>query len=188
MVKRGPLHQRSTLGYIWVSLLVAFVGSVVFTPLGGWVQRMIDPPPSTESSRGGPSSPTVIPNVSHLDSKTNKSSLDPIGPGPGAAERTVSENETSGSGSTNKSKDLKRKSLLWQYDSSAARFSSVEASLLQRARDLGGLPLKPEITAAIENARSDLVGVKVALDDGDVDEASLRLNRVEEALKYLESL
>jgi hypothetical protein len=187
MGKGDPLHQRSTLGYLLVSLLVAFIGSVVFTPLGGWIQRAIGPTHSMESSRE-PASPTISPNVSHLDSAADKPKADPKRTAQGAAERTVSENEKLESRPADKREDLKKRSLAQQSDSFAARFYSVEASLRQRAQDLGGLPIKPEITAAIETTRSDLTEAKEALAHGDLEGASLRMNRVEEALKYLESL
>jgi hypothetical protein len=94
------------------------------------------------------------------------------------------------SDSTHKDKraDLKKEQLVEQYDSLNSRFAAVEASLQQRTRDLGNLPMKPEITASIQTTRLDLAEAQGALSQGDLDRAALRLKRVEEALKYLESL
>lgn len=84
--------------------------------------------------------------------------------------------------------DPRQEQLAEQYDSFNSRFSAVEASLQKRASDLGNLPIKPEITASIQTTRSDLAEAHGALAQGDLDRAAGRLKRVEEALKYLESL
>lgn len=84
--------------------------------------------------------------------------------------------------------DPRKEQLLEQYDAFSSRFSAIEASLRQRASDLGTLPVKPEVAASIQTTRSDLAEANSALSQGNLDRAALRLKRVEEALKYLESL
>ena len=84
--------------------------------------------------------------------------------------------------------DPRKEQLLEQYDAFNSRFSAIEASLHQRASDLGNLPVKPEVTASIQTTRSDLAEANSALSQGNLDRAAIRLKRVEEALKYLESL
>jgi hypothetical protein len=74
------------------------------------------------------------------------------------------------------------------YDSLASRFRAIQTSLGERTKDLSGSPVKPEIVSAIEMARSDLAAANKALSQGDTEIAGQRLDRVERALKYLESL
>ncbi len=84
--------------------------------------------------------------------------------------------------------DLNAERMREEYDSLSSRFTAVEGSLKQRSLDLGNQPMKPEITAALQTARSDLAETKDALAAGDFDRAKRRLQRIEEKLSYLESL
>ena len=84
--------------------------------------------------------------------------------------------------------DFSTEGLREQFDSFSARFTAVEDSLRRRALDLGNQPIKPEITATLQTARSDLVEAKDALAAGDIDRAKRRLQRITEELSYLESL
>jgi hypothetical protein len=75
-----------------------------------------------------------------------------------------------------------------EYDSLVSRLTAAESSIRRRSRDIGDQPLKPQIGNAIEASRSDLAVAHEALARRDIDGAILRMNRVKEALKYLESL
>jgi hypothetical protein len=75
-----------------------------------------------------------------------------------------------------------------EYDSLKAQLAAIEASLSQRASDLGGLPIKPEIAESIETSRSDLVAARDGISSGHLNVAIERLKRVKEALRYLRSL
>ena len=76
-----------------------------------------------------------------------------------------------------------------EYDLLAARFNAVSASLAERSSGLNGLPVKPEISAALDACRRDLEALRKALTEQTVDDtANERLQRVRETLKYLESL
>jgi hypothetical protein len=165
--ERKPLHERSFWGYVvaglLVGLVVAFIGAVVFTPLGNRINRGFNPPPGTGSSNPTPEVKTTPkqgqPSPIHNDERADPRKEDP-----------------------------RKEQLAVRYDSFSSRFSAVEASLQQRARDLGSLPVKPEVTASLQTTRADLAEAKSALSHGDLDRAALRLKRVEETLKYLESL
>jgi hypothetical protein len=146
-------------GYILAGLVVALIGSVVFTPIGNRVDRLFNPPSGAGSPTPGPS-PLITPIKQEKSSATHND------------ERA----------------DPRKELLLARYDSFSNRLAAVEASLQQRARDLGDLSIKPEITTAIGTAQSDLAAAKEALSHSDFDRAALRLQRAEEALKYLESL
>jgi hypothetical protein len=79
-------------------------------------------------------------------------------------------------------------SLTPEYDALEGRFAAVNQSLTQRARDLGDLPPKPEIAAALGTTRADLAAVGKALEGRNCDAAKLRMERVKKNLSYLESL
>jgi hypothetical protein len=161
--ERKPLHERSFWGYVGAGLLVVFIGAVVFTPLGNRIDRAFNHPPGTGSSNPTPEVKTTPkqeqPSPIHNDERADLRKEDP-----------------------------RKEQLAVRYDSFSSRFSAVEASLQQRARDLGSLPVKPEVTASLQTTRADLAEAKSALSHGDLDRAALRLKRVEETLKYLESL
>jgi hypothetical protein len=82
----------------------------------------------------------------------------------------------------------REESIRIDYDALMSRFSAVEASLRQRSQDLGGSPIKPEITTAIAECRADLAASLAALSEGQHSLAISRLDRVRRNLKYLESL
>ena len=79
-------------------------------------------------------------------------------------------------------------SLTLEFDSLKERFSAVNQSLMQRGSDLGALPLKPDITAALGTARDDLATIEQALQNRDWNVATQRMQRVKKTLSYLESL
>jgi hypothetical protein len=84
--------------------------------------------------------------------------------------------------------DTQSVSLTLEYDSLNERFSAVNQSLIQRAFDLGNLPLKPEITAVLGTTRADLAEIEQALQDRHWNVATQRIGRVKKSLSYLESL
>lgn len=75
-----------------------------------------------------------------------------------------------------------------EYDAFTTRLTSVEASLRDRTRERGDLPVKPEVNSAIQTSKLDLLSAHKSLSNGNPNDAAKRLNRVKEALKYLESL
>ena len=162
MSEKEPYHQRSMFGYILAGLVVAFIAAVFFTPIGNRVDRLFNPPPRPLPDER---SPTPSPNP-------------PKGSGKGEESSATHKDQH----------DSREELLLQQYDFFSARFTAVEASLQQRARDIGNLTIKPEITASIGTVRSDLAAAKEALSKSDLDRAALRLQRIEQELKYLESL
>jgi hypothetical protein len=159
--EKEPYHQRSMFGYILAGLVVAFIAAVFFNPIGNRVDRALNPQPGPSPGTG---SPTPSPTPSR---------------GPFKGEE---------SGAHNDQNDSRKELLSQQYDSLSARFTAVEASLQQRARDIGSLTIKPEITASMGTTRSDLAAARDALSKSDFDRAALRLQRIERELKYLESL
>jgi hypothetical protein len=84
--------------------------------------------------------------------------------------------------------DPQSASVSLEYDSLNERFSAVNQSLTQRASDLGNLPLKPEVAAALGTARADLAAIKRALHERNWNVATKRMGRVKKTLSYLESL
>ncbi len=74
------------------------------------------------------------------------------------------------------------------YDFLASRFRAIQTSLSDSAKDLSGLPIKPEIASAVEMTRLDLTAADKALSEGSAETASKRLDRVRSTLRYLESL
>lgn len=81
----------------------------------------------------------------------------------------------------------KQEGIQAEYDSLTARLAAVEESLKQRTADLKD-PIKPEITGAIRTSQADLLAAHKLLMNGNIEDAVKRLDRVKEALKYLESL
>jgi hypothetical protein len=79
-------------------------------------------------------------------------------------------------------------SLSLEYDALKERFSAINQSIMQRTSDLGGLPQKPEIAAALGTAKADLAATEQALHDQKWDVAKQRMGRVKETLNYLETL
>jgi hypothetical protein len=76
-----------------------------------------------------------------------------------------------------------------EYDLLAARFNAVSTSLKERSKALNGLPVKPEISAALDACRRDLEAVRKDLAEHVADDGGTeRLERVRQTLKYLESL
>lgn len=84
--------------------------------------------------------------------------------------------------------DDQNASLILEYDSLKERYSAVNQSLRQRASDLGGLPVKPEITTALGTAKADLTASELALKGRNWNVATERMERVKKTLNFLESL
>jgi hypothetical protein len=181
MPRKEPFYSRSTFGYIVVGLGTALVSAILFTPLGNLVgKRLLDRfapeqrpatsnlPPTTTST------PDSSPSGTAIDEQVSKPLVRPVS---GRHEQFEA-----------LSADPQSTSLSLEYDSLKERFSTVNQSILQRATDLGGLPLKPEIAAALGTVKADLAATDQALRDRKWDTAKQRMERVKKTLNNLESL
>jgi len=74
------------------------------------------------------------------------------------------------------------------YEDLSSRFDAVEKSLRERMRDLNGAQPKPEIVSDLATCRKDLIAAKVAMDAGDVEVITVRLDRARRTIVRLESL
>ena len=174
-----PPRNRSTLSSIAVSVFVSVVGGVfvrllwsVLVPIVG--EHRATPAPSVNASELNPRQDTTAGRSKMLGTAQLASEI------PGKKDRDPP--------ATGPRWIARQDALKEDYDSLAARFSAIDASLEQRAHDLGSIPIKPEIASALGTCRSDLAAVKRDLLKGNVEAASTRLNRLRLALTYLESL
>jgi|ERR1017187_1639950 hypothetical protein len=179
MAKRDALHQRSTLAYTLISLFVALTASVIFTPIGNHIEHSIERTRVTEPGQRVTANPFASANLKRPDLTQHQ---------PRAPLDTVSPNNKTAVVTEKEHKAPRREVLAQQCDSFVGRFKAVETSLRERSRDFAGFPIKPEIAAAIETTKLDLAAAEEALSHDDIDNASLRLKRVGETLRYLESL
>jgi hypothetical protein len=173
MAKRDALHQRSTLAYTLISLFVALTASVIFTPIGNHIQHAIERTRVTEPVQRITADPFASANLKRPDLTQHQ---------PRVPLDTVSPNNKTAVVREKEHKDPRREVLAEQCDSLVARSKAVETSFRERSRDFAGLPIKPEIAAAIETTKLDLAAAEQALSRDDIDNASLRLKRVEESL------
>jgi len=123
---------------------------------------------------------------------TTTSTSDSVSPGPGTPELVPSsapDPRTDRPSAVEISPvDPQSVSVSLEYDSLNERFSAVNRSLTQRVSDLGNLPLKPEVAAALGTVRADLATIKQALHERNWNVATKRIRRVKKTLSYLESL
>jgi hypothetical protein len=180
MRRKQPFYMRHTFGYVVVLLSISLVSAVLFTPLGNLVAKRLtdrfDPKPQS----AGPDVPRTA----------GTSTLDPAPTG-----RTQPASKTQATLPPDRQPqigapptDPQNEPLSLEYDSLNERFIAVNQSIMQRASDLGSLPLKPEIAAELATAKADLAATEQALQDRKWDVAKQRMKRVKETLNYLDSL
>ena len=181
MPGKEPFYSKSTFGYFVVGLGIALVSSVFFTPLGNLVGRRL-------MERSAPEQRLASSNLP----PTTTSELNPSLSGAVNAQplsSTQASQATSGHVRVEAPLgDPQSASLSLDYDALKERFSAVNQSILLRATDLGGLPLKPEIAAALRTVNADLAATELALQNREWDVAKQRMDRVKKTLNYLESL
>ena len=78
--------------------------------------------------------------------------------------------------------------LALEYDSVAAQFQAVRSSMVERIKDLGGQPVKPELQAAMDGGVSHLLAAKQALTNGHASVASQRIEQVKRSIQLLSSI
>jgi hypothetical protein len=186
MGKREPWHQRSAIGYTLITLFAGFVTVVVFTPLGNYIEGYIKPVSQKRSVPAGSAGPAETTSSTRRPDSDEGRILDKTPPKPAA--HAISEPKKTQLEDAGIRDDAWKERLIQQYDSCSGRFAAIDTSLHKRSADLNGLPIKPEIVTALETSRSDLAAVKEELSRGELEHASQRLKRLEESLKYLESL
>jgi len=158
-------HERSTFRYILIGVLLAFA-SAFFSYLLNI--HGANPAVTGEHARSNGSLGLV--------NRGNESEMQ-RGPAPAGD-------------ASHREADLASRSeaLMEQYDALNTRLAAAEASFETRARDLGDLPLKPEIASAIATSRLDLEAARDALSKQDYNQASARITRAQKLLEYLENL
>jgi hypothetical protein len=168
-----PFHERSTLAYVAVTIVAGICVSLAGNFL--W-KELVPPEPSIRVSQ--PASPRETKSILRNDAASPKTGKPPSEKASNKPAKTTAYSANS----------LLLETLKADYDSLANRLSAAEASLRERAHDLGNQPIKPEIVSSVETCRSDLAAAREALAMGNADSAVSRLNRAKEQLKYLESL
>jgi hypothetical protein len=177
-----PLHQRSALGYVLVSLAVSIITVVLITPLGTFLVHKIAPEGDSGPNHPGSGKQTTSRTLSEDTQK---------GTPPIPSRQTFVQRAKIPDVSRSvprRPNEGEHNELDLDYDSLASRLSAVKESLRLRSHDLGAAPIKPEITAALKTGQLDLAEAHKALSRGNTDAAKLRMNRVRETLSYLESL
>ncbi len=178
---KEPFYSRSTFGYIVAGLAIALVSAVLFTPLGNLVgKRLMDrfaPEQRPASSNVPPTTTSTLDPSTSAKVNAQPVSKTPASPPLGRHPRVQAPPA-----------DPQGASLSLEYDSLKERFSAVNQSIMQRASDLGGLSLKPEIAAALGTVKADLAATDQALQDRKWNVAKQRMERVKKTLNNLETL
>jgi hypothetical protein len=178
---KEPYYSRSTLGYVMVSLGIVLVSSLLFTPLGNLVGKQLMDRFAPEQRPASVNIPSTT--LSTSDSISSENSV------PQQVTQSTSSPRTRPLAAIKPSADDDQNaSLTLEYDSLNERYSAVNQSLRQRTSDLGGLPVKPEITTALGTAKADLTASELALKGRNWKVATERMERVKKTLNFLESL